>query len=307
MKKFISKIRQIQKNYDCKDFDGYNIFRILKLTKNEVKTQSNLISDLLNPKSIYHSQSNEFFKEFVQIVFDDGFTLDSYKVKVEAKIDTKKYNEEIESGRIDIILEQEKPSKKAILIENKVYAKNQEKQLERYYEYCLKEYVSPENFRIIYLTQFGDEYITKNLHLKENVYEISYKKEIVMWLKMCYNICADINQKLILNQWINAIIYLTTNEERNVRNRLIQFEIFKNKELFEKHSNIKEIEELKKFLNTGISKHKKLYDSYEKDLKELLKNSSYEIPLAELTEDKLYEILKIRKKLKFSDIMKAPK
>ena len=115
--------------------------------------------------------------------------LDVYKrqVKVEAKIDTKKYNEEIESGRIDIILEQEKPSKKAILIENKVYAKNQEKQLERYYEYCLKEYVSPENFRIIYLTQFGDEYITKNLHLKENVYEISYKKEIVMWLKMCYN------------------------------------------------------------------------------------------------------------------------
>ena len=180
MDAFRKKIENLVKEYDCKDFDGYNIFRVLKITKNEVKTQSRIIADLLNPESKYHSQSKEFMELFLKNIIPDGFTLIDYKVSTEHDIkkhdlesvaDTKNY------GRIDILLEETDESK-AIVIENKVYAKNQDLQLERYLEFCGKKYGNSENFRIIYLTQFGEEYATTDHNLRSQIVTISYNKQI---------------------------------------------------------------------------------------------------------------------------------
>ena len=60
------KIEKIVRYYNCRDYDGYNIFRILRLTKQEVTTQSVIIADLLNPESIYHNQGKEFLKLFLK-------------------------------------------------------------------------------------------------------------------------------------------------------------------------------------------------------------------------------------------------
>src|SRR5204863_294233 len=92
------KIEKIVRYYNCRDYDGYNIFRILRLTKQEVTTQSVIIADLLNPESIYHNQGKEFLKLFLKYTNLEDFELIDYKVKVEFPT--------TEFGRIDILLEE---------------------------------------------------------------------------------------------------------------------------------------------------------------------------------------------------------
>lgn len=265
MKSFKSKIEKIVEKYDCKDFDGYNIFRVLKLTNNEVKTQSRIIADLLNPTSKFHNQGKDFMKLFLKIVLNDENFLSHYKVHVEYDLRKKEaliLDDSNVFGRIDIFLEENNASK-AILIENKVYAKDQKNQLERYYKFCCKKYGDSKNFKIIYINQFGNEYKTQDEELKKQIVTIGYNAEIKEWLEACVEISKDEDQKVIVKQLINTNDYLTNIDRRAVRNRLIQFEIYKNKN---------EAEEIKEYLNDKISKHKKLFDDCEKDLKNLLKN-----------------------------------
>lgn len=291
MKSFKSKIVKIVEKYNCKDFDGYNIFRVLKLTNNEVKTQSRIIADLLNPTSKFHNQGKDFLNLFLKIVLNDENFLLDYEVHVEYDLRKKEaliLDDSNVFGRIDIFLE-ENNSSKAILIENKVYAKDQKNQLERYYKFCSKKYGDSKNFKIIYINQFGNEYKTKDEELKKQIVTIGYNTEINEWLEACVEISKDENQKVIIKQLINTNDYLTNLDKRAIRNRLIQFEIYKNKN---------EAEEIKDYLNDSISKHKKLFNDCEKDLKNLLKNynkkNNLNLKLNTLEYVQLWDILKIK-------------
>ena len=291
MKSFKSKIVKIVEKYNCKDFDGYNIFRVLKLTNNEVKTQSRIIADLLNPTSKFHNQGKDFLNLFLKIVLNDENFLLDYEVHVEYDLRKKEaliLDDSNVFGRIDIFLE-ENNSSKAILIENKVYAKDQKNQLERYYKFCSKKYGDSKNFKIIYINQFGNEYKTKDEELKKQIVTIGYNTEINEWLEACVEISKDENQKVIIKQLINTNDYLTNLDKRAIRNRLIQFEIYKNKN---------EAEEIKDYLNDSISKHKKLFNDCEKDLKNLLKNynkkNNLNLKLNTLEHVQLWDILKIK-------------
>ena len=289
---FKSKIENIVKKYDCKDFDGYNIFRVLKLTNNEVKTQSRIIADLLNPASKFHNQGNDFIKLFLKIVLNDENFLSDYKVHVEYDLRKKEaliLDDSNVFGRIDIFLEENNNASKAILIENKVDANDQKNQLERYYKFCSKKYGDSKNFKIIYINQFGNEYKTKDEELKKQIVTIGYNTEINKWLEACVEISKDEDQKVIIKQLINTNDYLTNIDRRAIRNRLIQFEIYKNKN---------EAEEIKEYLNDKISKHKKLFDDCEKDLKNLLKNynkkNNLNLKFNTLEHVQLWDILKIK-------------
>ena len=292
MKSFKSKIVKIVEKYNCKDFDGYNIFRVLKLTNNEVKTQSRIIADLLNPTSKFHNQGKDFLNLFLKIVLNDENFLLDYKVHVEYDLRKKEaliLDDSNVFGRIDIFLEENNNASKAILIENKVYANDQKNQLERYYKFCCKKYGSSKNFKIIYINQFGNEYKTKDEELKKQIVTIGYNTEINKWLEACVEISKDEDQKVIIKQLINTNDYLTNIDRRAIRNRLIQFEIYKNKN---------EAEEIKEYLNDKISKHKKLFDDCEKDLKNLLKNynkkNNLNLKFNTLEHVQLWDILKIK-------------
>ena len=143
--------------------------------------------------------------------------------------------------------------------------------------------------KIIYINQFGNEYKTKDEELKKQIVTIGYNTEINEWLEACVEISKDENQKVILKQLINTNDYLTNLDKRAIRNRLIQFEIYKNKN---------EAEEIKDYLNDSISKHKKLFNDCEKDLKNLLKNynkkNNLNLKLNTLEHVQLWDILKIK-------------
>ena len=108
------------------------------------------------------------------------------------------------TGRIDILIHD---SKKAIIIENKIYAQDQYNQLSRYETYAKERY--PDNYKIIYLTL--DQHDPNDESSKKVSYiPISYSEHIIAWLTSCKNITID--KPLIretLTQYIQHIKELT--------------------------------------------------------------------------------------------------
>ena len=263
---FKNKIEEIKANYDIEKTENkdYNIFRILKITKYEVSTHSRFIKDLIDPKSNYHSNGTLFLKLFLQnLNLEDFFpSIETCNVKVEYPLNKKDleqnthYDKNKDYGRIDILIENSEKTK-AIIIENKIFARDQFKQLERYYNYAELKYGDEENFEIFYMNLLGEESLNINACLKRKVKTISYKEHVVNWLEKCIPQCENEMQSVIISHYINTIKFLTAESLTYIRNREIQFQILK---------NYNDAKNEKEYLNK-ISEKKKLYDSAIEDIR----------------------------------------
>ena len=215
-----------QEREDCRKRGEYfNVFSILNLEANETRTHSAFIAELLNPKGD-HGLGDAFLKAFLNVLNLNDFTFDtkSAEVQVEYHIDFK--NEDVtKGGRIDI---QITSNGKAILIENKIYAGDQENQLIRYFNYGKEKY--GENFRLLYLTLSGgdaSEFSAKNTDKKlipnQDYYLVGYNQEILSWLNRCVELstCHPLVRETI-RQYKSLIEQLTgKNMNENSNNELI--------------------------------------------------------------------------------------
>lgn len=98
-------------------------------------------------------------------------------------------------GNIDILIRYRQAGKSfAVVIENKIFAPDQVKQLERYFDYCNRSlglpeerillfYLKPENSRPTEHSIHPDR--LKSLEDAGCIKLISYKEEIVHWLESC--------------------------------------------------------------------------------------------------------------------------
>lgn len=196
----------------------FNIFEILHFTRPEEHLHTPFLRMLLD-KDADHGVGKGFLEAFLNKVvkkLKPDFQYDVNSSHVEYK-DVYLGNNEISEdgtstgGKIDILLHDDK--KHAIIIENKFDrygnpAQDQEKQLERYYNYG-KKY---EGFILIYLTPSGQdasEYSTGSD--KITYYPMSYdlsdnKPNILSWLDECLDIskgCPRIHE--VIKQYITFI------------------------------------------------------------------------------------------------------
>ena len=205
-----------------KNGDFFNIFSILKVERDEVYTHSAMLCELLNPNGS-HGMKDNFLQLFIEEMplqnIEDKNSLDtqSAKVKKEEPIETIDKKKEL-GGKIDILIEFEK-SKYAIIIENKIDARDQYAQLARYYNSAKKKY--KKNFTIFYLTKYGNEpsEIAKGETLKGKTNKdkywtcISYTKNIKSWLNKCMEKCLDSSPvRGTIKQYINLIDKITDQE-----------------------------------------------------------------------------------------------
>ncbi len=153
--------------------ENYNVFKILGLTHNEVRTHSAFLGDLLNTKG-YHGLGDVFLKDFLKKLNLKDFDTTESTVIVEKHIGliSEDYDE---GGRIDIVIVG-RDGKAKILIENKINAGDQRNQLLRYYNY------EPEA-EIVYLTLTGNEVPNDVNNIKDKVKIVSYQINIVAWLE----------------------------------------------------------------------------------------------------------------------------
>ena len=196
----------------------FNIFEILHFTRPEEHLHTPFLRMLLD-KDADHGVGKGFLEAFLNKVvkkLKPDFQYDVNSSHVEYK-DVYLGNNEISEdgtstgGKIDILLHDDK--KHAIIIENKFDrygnpAQDQEKQIERYYNYG-KKY---EGFILIYLTPSGQdasEYSTGSD--KITYYPMSYdlsdnKPNILSWLDECLDIskgCPRIHE--VIKQYITFI------------------------------------------------------------------------------------------------------
>ena len=205
----ICALEQAQQEERNRKGENYNLFSILSIERYELK-HSALIANLLDPEGS-HGCGDAFLRAFFEIalkertyLFEDCTLPHSYTEYYTGPIagDT--------GGRIDILV---KSSHYGLIIENKIYAGDQDKQLTRYDNYGKKTF-GADRYLLVYLTLFGSEASKESTATKSaeevGYLRLSYAEDILRWLEQCVRL-AD-NKPLVresLNQYIRTIKQLT--------------------------------------------------------------------------------------------------
>lgn len=194
--------------------ENFNMFSILKLSRAEVRLHSAFIAELLNPQGS-HGLKDKYLCSFLKTINSDiDFDFTSIRVKNEFPIGTVNDSSD-RSGRIDIIITDKKNH--AIIIENKIDARDQSKQLLRYHNYAKEE---KYQFQLLYLTKDGDKASDISTDKKKFDYTcISYKKHILAWLEHCIELsaCFPLVRETIRQYIINIknILYIMDTSSLN--------------------------------------------------------------------------------------------
>jgi len=197
----LAQINLICKKYDEIDRitgEKFNIFQTLGLQADEL-SHSKIIAELLNPKGS-HGRGDEFLKLFLPFAgFDDASKFENAKVAIERKT---------ENGRVDILIT---GNQATIVIENKIYAGEQEGQLARYRQ----DYPTAT---IVYLTLYGHPPTDYSTRGDKEAYDksISYQEHIISWLEQCKEKAVNFSYvRETIAQYINLLQSLTGQTRRH--------------------------------------------------------------------------------------------
>jgi hypothetical protein len=191
--------------------DPFNIFRLLRKETDEVNLHSRFLAELLDPHGS-HGGGNAFLQLFLA---QCGIAPTDFHVETARMLR--------ESNRIDILLH---THQEAVIIENKIWAGDQDKQLERYAEIVSSRHL---RYRILYLTPHGhapSQQSAGKLALRPDYEQlvtcISYAEHVQAWVQACIKEAAlrpTLRETLV--QYLALIKTLTGNtmsetEKRNV-------------------------------------------------------------------------------------------
>ena len=257
----LNQVSAITKKYDSiAEITGenFNVFKVLGLTTKEVQTHSAFLSELLDPGGS-HSCQDVFLKIFIEQQKAKHKKLSSFLNRFN-KFDTSGATATAESyigfvnedgskgGRIDILIKDK--TNKALIIENKINAGDQPKQLIRYNN-------AYKNSPIFYLTLNGStpsDQSKGDLKEGEEFVCISYKDDIKNWLEQCLK--EAVNQPILretIQQYINLIKILTNQTINDKMSEEIAKTIVKNQESLEAYFEIQKSNVLSDVRNALIA------------------------------------------------------
>jgi hypothetical protein len=122
----------MEREYDLLHAPAFNIFRILKLSRREVRAHTPMLGDLLDPQGI-HSQGSLFLDAFLSIAAKQNLKLPGGSAPGASwKVRTEEYCGEY--GIIDIIVRCKRLGY-LLVIENKIDAQEGNNQLKRYHNW----------------------------------------------------------------------------------------------------------------------------------------------------------------------------
>ncbi len=179
--------------------EDFSLFSIMGMESNETHTHSAIIAALLNPKH-NHYKETLFLEKFLETIGYDIKEDNLEKTRVIREFHIGKIDKDYESGGfIDILIKFD--SGRTIAIENKIYAKDQWKQLYRYNQY------NQGKTTLYYLNLFGTDPSKESYHTLKlrSINKISYKEHILNWLSECQ---SKLTNDSILNISITKYILL---------------------------------------------------------------------------------------------------
>lgn len=175
---------------------SYNLFSVLRSESDEVRLHSRFLADLFNPKGSHQHQMR-----FLTLLLERLGVVLSGQISVD-----------LEYKNIDILI---RSKECAVIIENKIYAGDQPKQLARYHQLMRDE--GYRDIRLVYLTLDGtppsddstDGLSEEDLDDKHFTL-LSYEDDIYALINRCIEIAAsDVPLRESLIQYKNIIAKLT--------------------------------------------------------------------------------------------------
>ena len=175
--------------------EHFNVYEILELSTREVRLHSRLLAELLRPTGS-HYMKDLFLKEFIGMLRDHGkdisgqlssFDCGSASVYVEEPVGPI-HPESDRGSRIDVLIRD--AAGRVIVIENKIYAFDQDLQLERYSRI-------PHLAALLYLTPDGGRpqpHAVGSLRAGVDFACVSYEQDILHWLRTCLTNHQDLSQ-----------------------------------------------------------------------------------------------------------------
>lgn len=195
----INRILKHQQEIKILKGENFNVFSILKMESKENETHSAFLAELLNPKGS-HLLNTRFLSLFLdEISYTGDLNITTARLTTEDFIGNRNDKEKT-GGRIDIYIQDS--SGNSISIENKIYAADQDTQIERYVNHNRKKNT------VYYLTLNGEEASKASRgQLEEGIdyYCISYQDTIIDWLKLCLKEASELP---ILRESIKQYIIL---------------------------------------------------------------------------------------------------
>jgi len=198
-------------SWNLKKAERYNIFHILNIRHGETKTHTPYLINLLNPKAS-HAQGLLFFNMFINAIAPEA-KKHLYK---DLKVSNIRVKEEksTEDGRLDIFIESFGVKDRfVIVIENKINAGDQDKQLSRYYSHCKKTGFTDDNILLIYLTKSGYEASDFSMPFLERerlkevsvLVNMSYRQDIKNVLKAYIKELKSKKVRFLAKQYLDII------------------------------------------------------------------------------------------------------
>jgi len=229
------EFKKSQNKQKQRGLNNYNLLTAVLSPSDEVRLHSRMIYSLLNPNG-KHFQGTLFLEKFLKALKVEGF--DESNLNLDGCSVYKEYK------NIDLYITD---GTKHIIIENKVHAGDQEKQIERYLELIKSEdqQDSVTDILVLYLTLDGKEPSQSSLgslriqgnnifrdESKEAHYKsIQYKVEIMTWLDECQHEVQNITN---LNQAVGAykdVVKMINNEYKGKAMSLVDY-IEENKDTY---------------------------------------------------------------------------
>ena len=175
----LSNVQRARARFESPDF---NLFKVLGIHSREVKTHSALLANLFDPNGT-HGQGDLFLRAFLEYGAGEGeFLPPEYanlstrewesvcEVSIQAvrqvetdgeeNIENIEVSPQTDTGRLDIVLRNPNPNRRdraLIVIENKIYARDQEEQLIRYESWLQANRAFWPRQALLYLTLDGRE------------------------------------------------------------------------------------------------------------------------------------------------------
>jgi hypothetical protein len=157
----------------------FNLFQLLDVAREERRTHSTFLAELLNPEGS-HGQRDLFLKTYFEHCwqkagFEDFPRPDRELNAVRWIIETEKGTS---FGNMDLVVSS--PELQVVLvIENKIYAREQEQQLQRYAAWMQQIYTGYSK-ALVFLTPDGRAALTSG---GSEYYRLSYREDIRQWLE----------------------------------------------------------------------------------------------------------------------------
>lgn len=206
---FTELISKLYSNVESKTENNFNIFEILNLEYDEVRLHSRILKYFIekDPDGFKQSIASEYpqYKNILEV---------SINPKVLIEVPAYSEHDMLGAGRIDLLI---RFNHFSIIIENKIYASDQNHQLIKYFKYGK---TTGHDFLLLYLTPTGtmpqrhsfeimdnatDSGI-HNLSVEKSFQLLSYKNNILSWLSRYQKNVKEFSfEHITLSQYIEVL------------------------------------------------------------------------------------------------------